>query len=210
MLRFSWNMWIADSKRNLRGGWWFGILFLISIGILPFLMEPMSYMYIVIMSLMLFQPQFSRIYFVVPLDEKKIKQIFLYRIAIVCGIILGSAAIFLLASYVLSNPIEETGWGVISFEISIFMVCSETSLEGFRKEPKQFRPRYILAALFIIIDAISFAFFNEIDAKWNFAINVLVLLLAFCYMLCYLRNLTFGDYVYVPAFYGNREKVERK
>lgn len=209
MLRFSWNMLIADLKRNLRGAWWLGILFLTCTSILPFMVQPMSYLYFSMITLMLLQPQFTRIYFVAPLDEKKIRQIFLWRVAIISGMMLTIMLVFLVICHFLSEPVEKTGYGMVAFTITVFMLCSETSLQSFKDGQKKFKIRHIFAAIFIIVDAFSFAFYEEIDVKWIIVTNIVILILTFCYMLSYLRKLTFGDYVYVPVTWGSSGKVER-
>lgn len=206
MLRFSWKMLIADLGRL----GWVAILLLIAVSVGSFVWIPSSCLPCVVITLMMFQPRFSQIYFVVPLNERNIKQIFLYRIAIVSSIILITVAIFLLGCYILSIPIEKSGFAMITIEITVFIVCTESSLQSFMDGRKKFRPRYFFAALLVIIGGLSFSFCDEMNVEWIIVTNVSILFFALVYMLCYLRNLTFGDYVYVPVFTDVSEKVERK
>lgn len=210
MLKFSWNMLIADAKRNLRGGWWLQFLLLICMTVLPYLTDSLVYMYFVLMGVMMCQPQFARIYFTLPFDEKKIRQIFIYRIMIVCGMVIGAVLVCLLVCHFLSMPVEVTGYGVTCLEITLFVICSESSLRTFMGGERKFRLRNWFAVLLALVDVFTLPFYGEINAKWLLGVDIIVVILAFFYMLYYLRNLTFDDYVYVPVIWGDNGKTERK
>ena len=78
MFLFALKMCVADLKVILRKFWWLGLLFLAIIVFMPFHnMYMHALLYFVMMTIGLFVPRYSKIQFILPVDEKQIKRFLL-------------------------------------------------------------------------------------------------------------------------------------
>lgn len=211
MFKFALKMYIADMKRVLKSFWWLAPIFLILIVVAPFHDATMySFTYLIMMTIFLFIPSISRIHFVVPFDDKQIKQFFLWRIVIVCGMMLLSAgAVIGICEW---RNLEWSKGGIhwLAFYLVIFLLCSEMSLQGLGIKYK-FEVRHVIG---IIVGIMSMFFAMGVlteymSLKWGACLSFSMVIISVVYMLLYLKHIKFEDYTYVPRGMWENSKVER-
>lgn len=213
MIKFSWNMLVADLKTVLRGAWWLAFVFIAVVVIVPYTegtyLASMSYL--ILMSITLFVPHFSRIHHIVPLGEKQVKQLFLLRILLVSAyILLLNGAVIWVCEWK-RWAWNKAGLTVSLTYIAVLMLVSEKALQGFGIG-ENFKPRHIFSIIWGLISLfVGFGVLIEvIPYAWNLGISGVMVLGAVVNMLYYLKDLKFEDFTYVPIGIWNDGKTEKK
>lgn len=212
MFSFALKMCVADMKRILHRFWWVAALLLILIVVAPFGAGQMyAFTYVVVMTLYWFIPRFSRIYFVIPLDEKQLKKFFVWRVVIVCAMMLLIAAIVIGVSEWQNLTWEPIGFHWLMSYLAMFMVSSETGIEGLGINKNM---RIGVRQLIAIIIGVLCLFMGVIamdymPLKWILALSLGMMVFAVVDMIIYVRRIKMEDYTYVPLSLGESGKAER-
>ena len=213
MFTFALKMCVADLKKILQRFWWITILFVLLIVITPFHMSEnmFAYTYIVGMSTVLLIPRYSRIHFIVPLDEEEMKKFFLWRVAIVCGTMLFMAAVFLVICLCLELPWDSKGLYWLLCYLSIFMLVAEAGLKGLgmKKDFKDGVREMIVIIVGIVCWIVGLFMMEYFQVKWVLGIAVAMLLVSTVYMLWYTRKIKIEDYTDVALSAWERGLQER-
>lgn len=212
MIRFSWKMIVADLKRTLRGGWWMGPVIFVLLVVFPFLSDINigAYSYFIVAGVALFRPQFLRIHYVLPLNEKQIKKLFVWRIVIVCVLMILVSGVVIAICEWKNMEWNRHGLNLIAFYMVLLIGLSETSLQGLGGKVSIMRAAVGIAGG-IISMLIAFGILTDyMPYKWTLVISYGMVLAAVVYMICYLKNVKFGDFIYVPAGLWDNGRVERK
>lgn len=213
MFLFALKMYVADMKRILRSFWWIVPFFLILIVIAPFCgTEMYALVYVIMMECFIMIPRYSRIHFVVPLDEKQLKKFFLWRILIVCGLIVVIASVFVGISLWQNWALDPEGYVWVADYLIVYLLTSETGLQGLGIKPKKFEVRHIfLISLAIIGLFAGMVLVHYLSIEWSIICLVVIpVLMATTYMFWYLRKIKMEDYTYVPIGYWENGKTERE
>lgn len=201
MMRFAMHMMVADSKKMLRGWTWFfmPLFFLFAICV-PFIEDVHMYSmgYFLMMAIMLFRPQFSRIYHVLPLSIEQIRRLFFCRIWLFNGLLTLGGAIVILVSELAGWRWNDNGIGYLLFYMTGSMLCSCESLRSFRQ--KRHWTVWILPTIICIFSVlVAFAdTFGMRPSIYKYLIGIIPVLLMHGYLLFFTKKLAFYDYVYVP------------
>ena len=212
MFLFALKMHVADMKRILHRFWWMGLLFLVLIVIAPFHDAQMyAFTYVIAMTLYWFIPRFTRIHFVVPLDEKQLKKFFIWRIVIVCMAMLLIAAVFIGLS-----EWQNWSWDIKGFHwlfgyLTMYIAASEIGLQGLGiKTDLKMGVRQVIATVIGVICLFwGVIAIDYMPSKWVLAISLGMVVLAVVDMILYMRKIKMEDYTYVPLSIGENGKVER-
>lgn len=212
MFLFALKMYVADTKRFFKSFWWLAPISIILMVIAPFnvdlLVPTLAYMvgWIIMVNI----PRYSRIHFIVPLDEKQLKQFFLWRIVIVCGMMSVVVAIFLGLCEWRKWSWSPQGLYCLAAWIVLTLLCGEIGLQGLGIK-KKFEVRHVGS---IIIGILSMFFAwgvitEDVSLKWGVCLSYSLVILAIIYMFGYLRNVKIEDYTYVPFTSWENGKKER-
>lgn len=213
MIRFSWKMIVADLKRSLRGGWWMGPVIFIMLVVLSFMPDINigAFSYFIVAGLALFKPQFSRIHYVLPLSEKQIKKLFVWRIVIVCVLMIVISGVVIAISEWKNLVWNGHGLNLIAFYMVLLIGYSEVSLKGLGGGKVSIMRTIVGITGAVISMLIAFGILTDyMPYKWTLAISYGMVLAAVGYMICYLKNVKFEDFTYVPVGMWDDGKVERK
>lgn len=212
MFLFALKMYVADMKRILHHFWWLAPILLIVIVVAPFHYDGMyGAVYIITMTLYWFIPRFTRIHFVVPLDEKQLKKFFIWRIVIVCMAMLLIAAIFIGICEWMNRSWDMKGFHWLFGYLTMYIAGSEIGLGGLgMKTDLKMGVRQVVA----IVIGVTCLFFGVIaidymPLKLVLAISLGMVFLAVIDMILYMRTIKMEDYTYVPLSIGENGKVER-
>lgn len=209
---FALKMCVADLKVILRKFWWLGFVFLGVIILLPLhggAMHALSYF--IVMTISLFVPRYSKIHFVLPLDEKQVRRFFLWRIVIVCAMMI----IFTLAvagsSILLNWPWEPRGLQWIMSYLICYVLFAEFGFMGMFENKKLGNGvRQVLAIVIGIVSMIMGICVTEVSPLKFFLIaSVVLLLIAVIDVVLYLKNIRLENYSYRPLGIWDNGKVER-
>ena len=212
MFLFALKMYVADMKRVLRHFWWMAPLFLVLIVIAPFHDAQMyAFTYVIAMTVYWFIPRYSRIHFVVPLDEKQLKKFFIWRIVIVCTTMLLIAAIFIGICEWMNLSWDMKGFHWLLGYLTMYIAASDIGLQGLGiKTNLKMGVRQVIAT---VIGAICLFWgviaIDYMPLKWVLAISLGMVFLAVIDMILYMRTIKMEDYTYVPLSIGENGKVER-
>lgn len=212
MFLFALKMYVADMKRVLHRFWWLAPILLVLIVVAPFHDAQMyALTYLIMMTLYWFIPRYSRIHFVVPLDEKQLKKFFIWRIVIVCGMMLLIAAVFIGLSEWQKWPWNIKGFHWLFGYLTMYIAGSEIGLQGLgMKTDLWMGVRQVVASiigvtcLFLGVIAMDY-----MPIKWVLGISLGLVVLAVVDMIIYMRKIKMEDYTYVPLGIGENGKVER-
>ena len=208
---FALKMYVADMKRILRHFWWLAPIFLVLIVVAPFHDAQMyAFTYLIMMTIFLFVPSFSRIHFVVPVDDKQIKQFFLWRIVIVCGMMLLCVGAVIGISEWKNLEWSKGGIHWVAFYLVIYLLCSEMSLQSLGIKYK-FNIRHVIG---IIVGIMSMFFAMGVlteymPLKWGACLSFSMVIISAVNMFLYLKCIKVEDYTYVPRGIWGNDKVER-
>lgn len=210
MFKFALNMYVADMKRSLRGFWWLAPIFLVLVLVAPFHNAQMyAFPYLIMMTIFLFIPNFSRIHFVVPLNVKQIKHFFIWRMALVCITMLLAAGLIIGISEISNIEWSTQGFHWLAFYMVIFLLCSEMGLRGLGIKNK-FEVRHVIAIIVGIMSIFcAFGILENLPFVWEMVISFGLVLISVGYMFYYLKKIKFEDYTYVPRGLWENGKVER-
>ena len=213
MLRLSFNMIVADMKRLFRGAYWMLPILIIIAAIIPFIEDIQLYAmtYIIMMTIAMFCPRFSRIHYVVPLSEKQIKQLFVLRVIIVCAFMLLIGIIVTIICGCMGWNWNKNAFMVIAFYLVVYIALSETGLQGF-KEKRSFEVHYIVGIVGAIISILIAAGLlrDIVSYVWENVVAFGLVIFFIGYMLFYVKNIKFGDFTYVPLGFLDNGIVEKK
>lgn len=212
MFLFALKMCVADMKRCMHRFWWLIPVLVILIVVAPFHdAEMYAITYLICMTLFFIVPRYSRIHFVVPLDEKQLKKFFVWRIVIVCIAMLLIAAVFIGISEWQKWSWEMKGFHWLFGYLAMYIAGSEVGLEGLgMKKDFKIGVRQVVAivvcvaCLFMGVIAMDY-----IPLKWGLVLSFAMVLLAVVDMILYMREIKMEDYTYVPLSVGENGKVER-
>ncbi len=213
VLRLTVHMMIADMKKTWRRGWFLAPVLLGFFCIIPFVrgMQIYAMFYMIILVLKMMIPHFSRIYHIVPLSIKKVKEIFLLRIFLNCLGMSIIAAIVILVSEFKQWNYNVGGVGLIIFYMIVLMILSENSLQGFGISSK-FGARHVFSII-LMLCAMGIGT-DVLEGVVPFALELgimgVFLLLSIGYMLYYLKDIQFEDYKYVSPILWDENGVEKQ
>ena len=213
MFLFALKMCMADIKRVLRHFWWMAPLFLVLFVIAPFHDAQMyAFTYVIAMTLYWFIPRYSRIHFVVPLDEKQLKKFFIWRIVIVCMAMLLIAAIFIGICEWMNRSWDIKGFHWIFGYLTMYIAASEIGLQGLgiKTDLKMGVRQVIVTVIGVICLFWGVIAIDYMPSKWVLAISLGMVFLAVVDMILYMRKIKMEDYTYVPLSMGENGKVERE
>lgn len=170
-----------------------------------------SFGYFIVAGLALFRPQFSRIYYVLPLNEKQIKKLFMWRIIILCGLMIFISAVVMAICEWQNMDWNKHGMNIIAFYMVLLIVCSESSLQGMGIE-RGFKMRHVVGIIGGIISMlIAFGLLTDyMPYIWEVTAAFVMVLAAVGYMIYYLKDVKFEDFTYVPVSIWDNGKVEKK
>lgn len=199
MFKLALNMYVADMKKLFRSFWWIAPIFLIVIVIGPFHDVGMYYwMYLIMMVISFMMPKTWRIHFVVPLSEKQIRQLFIWRIVLICGFMALVGALVIGISEWKNLEWSRYGIGTLVFYMVLLMLFSENGLQGMGIKNK-FEVRHVIAILIGVMSLlIPFDFVSDKMSAWMLVLTFVLLLASIIYMLHYLKKVKFEDYTYRP------------
>lgn len=209
---FALKMHVADMKRILHRFWWLAPILLIVIVAAPFHNDGMyGAVYIIMMTLYWFLPRFTRIHFVVPLDEKQLRKFFVWRIVIVCMAMLLIAAVFIGLS-----EWQNWSWDIKGFHwlfgyLTMYIAGSEIGLGGLGMKTDLWMGVRQVVACIIGVTCLFFGVIamDYIPIKWVLGISLGLVVLAVIDMIIYMQKIKMEDYTYVPLSIGENGKVER-
>ena len=212
MFLFALKMYVADMKRVLRHFWWMAPLFLVLFVIAPFHDAQMyAFTYVIAMTIYWFIPRYSRIHFVVPLDEKQLKKFFIWRIVIVCTTMLLIAAIFIGICEWMNLSWDMKGFHWLLGYLTMYIAASEIGLQGLGiKTNLKMGVRQVIATVIGVICLFwGVIAIDYMPLKWVLTISLGMVFLAVIDMILYMRTIKMEDYTYVPLSMGENGKVER-
>lgn len=213
MFLFALKMCVADMKRCMHRCWWFIPIFLILIVIAPFHDAKMyAFTYLICMTLFFMIPRYSRIHFVVPLDEKQLRKFFVWRIVIVCGAMLLIAAAFIGISQWQRWPWEPEGFHWLCCYIALYVGGAEIGLQGLgMKRDLQIGVRQVIAIIVgVTVCFMGVLAMDYMPFKWGLCLSLGIVVLAIVDMIWYIRKIKVEDYTYVPLGIWENGKVERE
>lgn len=213
MFLFALKMYVADMKRMFHRFWWMAPLLLIVIVVAPFHDTKMyALTYLVMMLFFMMIPRYSRIHFVVPLDEKQLKKFFLWRILFVCGLIILITTVFVGISLWQNWKLEPEGFVWVADYLILYLFASEMGLQGLGIEAHKFEARHIIAIFLGVIGLIGgMILVDYLSIKWAIVFLVMIPVpISVAYMFWYLRKIKMEDYTYVPIGIWENGKKERE
>lgn len=204
MFLFALKMCVADLKVILRKFWWLGLLFLAIIVFMPFHnMYMHTLLYFVMMTIGLFVPRYSKIQFILPVDEKQIKRFFLWRIVIVGAIMLGFALVVVGISIWRNYHWNPQGFQWVVSYMTCYLVYAEYGLCGAFENKKIIDKTRMVIAIFVAIISIVMCACaeNSISLEWivvSLLISFAPLIFAIVNAFWYFRNIKLDNYIYRP------------
>lgn len=198
---FALKMCVADLKVILRKFWWLGLVFLGVIILLPLHGGDMHALsYFIVMTICLFAPRYSKIHFVVPLDEKQVRRFFLWRIIIVCVMMVLFSLAVVGISIWRNEPWEPKGFLWVMSYMTCYVLFSEFGFIGMFDNKKIWNEvRQVFAIIIGCVSLIMTIFISEITSlKGVFVAAVTLLCVAACDAIIYLKKIRLEDYSYRP------------
>ncbi|NLO08840.1 MAG: hypothetical protein GX129_03110 [Clostridiales bacterium] len=210
-------MIITDMQKVFRGFWViFYFIFLGIISVAPFYEEDFyALFYVVIILFSALEPQITKIFYVLPLGSKLLRQYLHLRAIVLSSFFIIIAATISLLSLRWPVPYIEKGWLVI---ISFVMICILMSLsiqgdatkKNMEQNNNQSSKKYTILLVFVII-MISASFISSmflINYKIQLLINILFVIISEALLIIGLRRLNLENYV-EPVSYGIFSKAWR-
>lgn len=217
MLAFTLKMIITDIQKSFRGFWViFYFVFLGLIIIAPFYEDDFyALYYVVIILFSALAPQITKIFYVLPLGSKLLRQYLHLRAIVLSLFFIIIAATISLLSLRWSVPCLEKGWLVI---MSYAMICilmslsiqGDTAKKNNEQNSNQIKKKYTMLLVFVII-MISASFISSmflINFKIQLLINILFIIFSEALLIIGLRRFNLENYV-EPMSYGIFSKAWR-
>ena len=212
MFTFALKMCVTDLKRMFHRFWWIAPIFLILMIIGP-LCEAESYYaftYIIIMMISILIPRFSRIHFVLPLDEKQMKKVFIYRLLIVCITMILIAVVFIGIRILTNQNWEVTGVFWVLGYVCGYLLSSEVGITSYSTKDYTMGVRRVIAIVVGIITwFVGLIVMDYVDLKWMLCLSLVLVIFTIFDVIWYVKKSKIEDYTYVPFGFWDNGKIER-